>query len=151
MTDLIPGSEIDYDIDFCDISLQLDSGKCGRSIPYGSPTSKCSPVARQKLKNSDSLSINESRIDDLDETMVISESQHSDFLNDSNGSDATSLDNDPLDLEHYISTQGTSRSKSSKTSKTSKVSRASAASRKTTDSTGVKDCPKTRFILGPQD
>ena len=30
MSALIPGSDIDYDIDFCDISLQLDSGNSGR-------------------------------------------------------------------------------------------------------------------------
>ena len=62
-----------------------------------------------------------------------------DYLNETIRDDPISLD-DPLGLGHYISTQSTSKSKSSRASKASRTSKTSAASRKTTDSTGVKDC-----------
>ena len=118
MSALIPGSDIDYDIDFCDISLQLDSGKSGRLSASG-------PL---KLRNLDSMSANESRMD-LEETVLVSDSDNEDNLDTRD--DTISL-HDPLGMEQYISTQGSSKSKSSRTSKSS------ATSRKTTDSTAVK-------------
>ena len=135
MSALIPGSDIDYDIDFCDVSLQLDSGNYGRLsvLNYENSPVKIAPL---KLHNLDSMSANESRMD-LEETVLVSDSDNEDNLDNLNGDDPISL-HDPLGMEQYISTQGSSKSKSSKTSKSS------ATSRKTTDSTAVKGGLKVR-------
>ena len=130
MSDLIPGSDIDYDIDFCDISLQLDSGKSGRLYAHGT----------LKLRNSDSMSANESRMD-LEETVLVSDSDNEDNLDNLTRDDPISMHH-PLGMEQYISTQGSSKSKSSR------ISKSSATSRKTTDSTAVKDGLKVRNYKG---
>ena len=76
------------------------------------------------------MSANESRIDP-NGTVLVSDSDKEDSVDDLNGDDPNSL-HDPLRMEQYISTQGSTRSKSSK------ISKSSATSRKTTDSTAVK-------------